>query len=152
MVAKYLAALKNQQNLTWQEISDISNVPVPTLRNIFSGDTSNPGISTVAAIVSAMGGSLDKMMGLLNNGHDKTDFEVMTEKYEDRIEKTKASYEARILQFNAQYERQIEQMNGSFDRRISELNQSFERRVAENAAREQERAPSNCPAGSGAAR
>jgi len=140
MVAKYLSDLKKQQNLSWQEISDSSNVPVPTLRNIFSGDTSNPGITTVAAIVNAMGGSLDEMMGLENDGQAKSSFEVMTEKYEARIEKTKASYESRILQFNAQYERQIEQMNGSFDRRISELNQGFERRVAENAAREQERA------------
>ncbi len=140
MVAKYLTALKNQRNLSWQEISDLSNVPVPTLRNIFSGDTSNPGITTVAAIVIAMGGSLDEMMGLPNEGHEKSSFEVMTEKYEARIEKTKASYESRILQFNAQYERQIEQLNGNFDRRVSELNQSFERRVAENAARERERA------------
>lgn len=140
MVAKYLTALKNQRNLSWQEISDLSNVPVPTLRNIFSGETSNPGISTVSAIVIAMGGSLDEMIGLPNSGREKSSFEVMVEKYEARIEKTKASYESRILQFNAQYERQIEQLNGSFDRRVSEINESFDRRVAENAAREQDRA------------
>lgn len=161
MVTEYLNALNSQRNLTLQEISDLSNVPFQTVRNIFSGETTNPGINTLVAIVKAMGGSMDELVGLEHPAmeqHDHTvnswhEYDLMVEKYEDRIEKTKKSYEQRIIQLNESHDRQVTQLNEGHDRqveqletshnrqidlltesnerRIRELNESFERRIKE---------------------
>lgn len=159
MVKAYLNDLKKQKNLSWQEISDLSNIPQQTIRNVFSGETPNPGINTIIPIVVAMDGSPDEMAGIARPAApQKSSFEVMSENYEarlssdkqsheERVSSTKASYENRILQLNSSHERQIEQLtesnerrirelNESFERRIKELNDGFERRMAEGAIRE----------------
>lgn len=141
MVAKYLNSLKTQKNLSWQEISDLSNIPMQTVRNVFSGETTNPGINTVIALVLAMGGSMDEMAGIAIPGQ-KSSFEVMCEKYEarltsdkqstdERIASTKKSYEDRILQLNSSHDRQIDQLNESHNQQILQLTESNERRIKE---------------------
>ena len=44
-----------RQNITYQELSNKSNVPLNTLKNIFRGKTVNPRIDTMNAIESALG-------------------------------------------------------------------------------------------------
>ena len=64
MIIDKLTELKNRRNLTNQQISDLSGVPLSTVTRIFNGQTDNPNIQTVADIVSAMGGSVDEILGL----------------------------------------------------------------------------------------
>lgn len=140
MVTEYLNTLKTQKNLSWQEISDMSKVPVQTVRNIFSGDTPNPGITTICSIVSAMGGSMDALAGIEPPAAEQAQIEVtnlrhefntMVEKYEARIENTKKSYEQRIVQMCEGHTLQIEQLNAAHTRAISILTESTEKRVKE---------------------
>lgn len=56
-----LRAMKEKSNLTYQEIALRSQVPESTVTRIFSGKTLNPTITTVEAIVSAMGGDLSDL-------------------------------------------------------------------------------------------
>lgn len=64
MIFDKLTELKNSRGLTNQQISDLSGVPLSTVTRIFNGQTDNPNIQTVADIVSAMGGSVDEVLGL----------------------------------------------------------------------------------------
>ena len=49
-----LKALKDKSGLTAQQIADKSNVPLPTVNRILSGQTQDPGYETLTAIIDAM--------------------------------------------------------------------------------------------------
>lgn len=49
-----LKALKDKSGLTAQQIADKSNVPLPTVNRILSGQTQDPGYETLTAIINAM--------------------------------------------------------------------------------------------------
>lgn len=56
-----LRAMKEKSDMTYQEIAIRSKVPESTVTRIFSGKTLNPTITTVSAIVTAMGGDLSDL-------------------------------------------------------------------------------------------
>ena len=59
-----LRAMKEEKELTNAEISQLSNVPLPTVTRIFNGSTPNPTFETFAQIAIALGASLDEIAGL----------------------------------------------------------------------------------------
>lgn len=61
MIKEYLKYLKVNGGLSWHDISKASGLPEITIRKIFSGETADPRFETVVRLVSAMGGSLDKI-------------------------------------------------------------------------------------------
>ena len=61
MIKEYLKYLKTNGNFSWHDISEASGLPEATIRKIFSGETADPRFETVVRLVSAMGGSLDKI-------------------------------------------------------------------------------------------
>ena len=63
-IVETLKNMKSEQNLTLQQISSASGVPISTVNRILSGQTENPSFRDVAAIVAAMDGSLDAITGL----------------------------------------------------------------------------------------
>ena len=63
MVRDYLVSLKNKGNFSWTDLSEMSGLPDTTIRKIFSGETADPRFETVVRLVSAMGGSLDDILG-----------------------------------------------------------------------------------------
>lgn len=50
--------------MTYQEISDVSGVPLSTVQNFFSKFSKSPSIYTVAPICKALGISLDEAFGI----------------------------------------------------------------------------------------
>lgn len=64
MIFTYLTALKSEKNLSNRDIANLSGVPENTIQRIFSGNSPEPRVTTIAQIVKVMGGSLDEMMGL----------------------------------------------------------------------------------------
>lgn len=54
-----LKALKKEQNLSVKQLSEMTNLPERSIARIFSGDTSNPYMTTLIPIVNALGVSLD---------------------------------------------------------------------------------------------
>lgn len=64
MISEKLKALKTEKNLTTQQLSELSGLPVSSISRILSGQTDSPGFLTVADLVRAMGGSLDEIAGL----------------------------------------------------------------------------------------
>lgn len=64
MFCDYLKARKTQLKLTAQELADLSGVSLATVNNILCGRTPAPGIDTAAALIHAIGGSLDEACDL----------------------------------------------------------------------------------------
>ena len=69
-IVETLKNMKSEQNLTLQQISSASGVPLSTVNRILSGQTENPSFRDVAAIVAAMDGSLDAITGLQKLGSE----------------------------------------------------------------------------------
>ena len=62
MVKDYLNTLKSAGNYTWADIANISGIPEPTVRKVFSGETADPRFETIAKLVIAMGGDMNDAM------------------------------------------------------------------------------------------
>lgn len=58
MGIEYIKEVKKQKNLTNEELSKLSGVPIGTLNKILSGHTPDPQFETVKAICRALGISL----------------------------------------------------------------------------------------------
>ena len=71
-IASKLNTLKDKSGLTLEQIAEISNVPIGSVKRLFSGHTENPSFQTVADIVTAMGGSLDEFFEF-SQGQEHTD-------------------------------------------------------------------------------
>ena len=95
MIKEYLKSLKSKGNFSWNDLSTLSGLPEVTIRKIFSGETADPRFETVAKLVRAMGGSLDKVNEIegIEKGEDVPPTAVLTVKevYEERIKDIKAS-------------------------------------------------------------
>ena len=59
-----LKMIKEEKGLTNAEISTLSNIPLPTITRVFSGQTPNPTFETISQIAFALGVSLDEITGL----------------------------------------------------------------------------------------
>ena len=98
MIKEYLKYLKVNGNYSWHDISAASGLPEVTIRKIFSGETADPRFETVVRLVSAMGGSLDKVSAIekVDNIEVSEDAQIkalnaVKEVYEERIKDIKNS-------------------------------------------------------------
>lgn len=130
MITNYLKTLKNQGNFTIEDISKLSGIPEPTVKNIFSGKTETPGIETIAPIVYAMGGSLDAIYN-----HNKTESAdtnsmiLLKEMYEKHLSDVKDHYEHRLAEMKEHYIELKEStvaMKERHEERIAEINEHIE--------------------------
>lgn len=103
MIKEYLKYLKTNGNFSWHDISAASGLPEATIRKIFSGETADPRFETVVRLVSAMGGSLDKINAIekVEKGGISEDSQIkalkaLKEVYEERIKDIKLSSEEHI--------------------------------------------------------
>lgn len=84
MICARLKELKEQKKLTNQELSNLSGVPIATINRLMSGATENPTIDTVLALASALGTTVDSLLGLSPpSGHG--DESPLIALYEKRI-------------------------------------------------------------------
>lgn len=61
---EYLKVLKEERELTYAQIAELSDIPQATITRIYSGATPNPSFEVLAKIVIALGGSLDIIAGI----------------------------------------------------------------------------------------
>ena len=57
-----LKELKKSKGMTLTQIADVTKIPESTIKRIFSGETSDPYVTTIHRIVIALGGSLDHIL------------------------------------------------------------------------------------------
>lgn len=86
MLHKKLQELKDKSGMSYQDISDESGVPLPTVKRIISGQTSDPGYSSVIAIVKALNGSIDDIQEVMQeNSRSVATTQKMCSVYEKNI-------------------------------------------------------------------
>ena len=61
MLIKKMQNLKDETKMSYQDIADKRGTPVSTVKRIFSGQTPDPGYTSILAIMEAMGGSVNDM-------------------------------------------------------------------------------------------
>jgi DNA-binding Xre family transcriptional regulator len=128
-VRDYLVALKNAGDFTFEDIANISGIPLPTIRNIYSGKTPDARFGTIAKIVIALGGDLNELIGYEKKKEIEINSTVsLKETYEMRIADLVKSYEERIEDIKELCEMRIADVQKCCDMRISDLKQIYENR------------------------
>ena len=61
-----LKELKKSKGMTSAQIAEVTKIPESTIKRIFSGDTTDPYVTTIHRIVIALGGSLDHILADTN--------------------------------------------------------------------------------------
>lgn len=125
MLTQYLNTLKDQGNLTFDDIEKKSGIPKDTIKNIFTGKTKAPGTDTLVPIIYAMGGSLDAAFGHAPK-ESTTSATMIKELYDNYLKDVKEHYEHRLSELKEHYvelkERNAE-MKERHEERISEINE-----------------------------
>ena len=85
MNVEYLNELKARGNWTISKLSEVSNVPVSTLSRLFRGQSVN--LDSVAAVMRAMDGSLDRLMDLAPAPEPELLPDAMRELYETALQR-----------------------------------------------------------------
>ena len=122
-VRQYILALKESAKISSKDISDISGVPLETVRNILTGKTSkNAGYATIAKIITALGGDLNESIGY----EKKKEIEInsivsIKESYEKRIEEIKEFNEIRVSDVHNCCEKRIADMKQTCDKLLELL-------------------------------
>lgn len=129
---EYILALKDAGNFTFEDIANVSGIPLPTVRNICSGKTPDARFGTVAKIVISLGGDLNELIGYEKKKEIEVNSTVsLKETYEMRIADIIKSYEDRIEDVKALCELRIADVQKCCETRIADLKQSFEERMKE---------------------
>ena len=128
----YILALKEAGNFTFEDIANISGIPLPTIRNICSGKTPDARFGTIAKVVISLGGDLNELVGYEKKKEIAINSTVsLKETYEMRIADLIKSYETRIEDVKALCEMRIADVQKCCETRIADMKQNFEERIKE---------------------
>lgn len=129
---EYIVALKEAGNFTLEDIANLSGIPLPTIRNIYTGKTPDARFGTIAKIVISLGGDLNELVGYEKKKEIEINSTVsLKETYEMRIADMTNAYEQRIEDIKALCEVRIADMQKCCELRIADMKQNFEERLAE---------------------
>lgn len=129
---EYIVALKEAGNFTLEDIANLSGIPLPTIRNIYTGKTPDARFGTIAKIVISLGGDLNELVGYEKKKEIEINSTVsLKETYEMRIADMTNAYEQRIEDIKALCEVRIADMQKCCELRIADMKQNFDERLAE---------------------
>jgi transcriptional regulator with XRE-family HTH domain len=131
-IKEYMTALKNAGNFTLEDIANLSGIPLPTIRNIYTGKTPDPRFGTAAKMIIAMGGDLNEIIGYEKKKEIEVNSTVsLKETYEMRIADLIKSYEERIADVKALCEQRVEDAQKCCELRLADMKRNYEERLAE---------------------
>lgn len=107
-VAESLTEMKNDAGLSNRKLAALSGVPEGTVNKILSGNTANPSLDSVEAMVRAMGRSMDEIFG-----EPETPEQIQTAVI-DHYAMLIDSYKEQITH----YKDRIAELNGSFKAQV----------------------------------
>ena len=123
-VREYLTALKDAGNFAYEDIANLSGIPLQTVRNIYTGKTPDPRFATVAKIIISLGGDLNEIIGY----EKKKEIEV------NSTVSLKETYEMRIADLIKSYEERIEDVKAFCELRGADAKNACETRLADMKA------------------
>lgn len=128
---EYILALKEAGNFTFEDIANISGIPLSTIRNICSGKTPDARFGTIAKIVISLGGDLNELIGYEKKKEIEVNSTVsLKETYEMRIADIINSYETRITDIKNLCETRIADVKSCCETRIADMKNNYEERIA----------------------
>ena len=128
----YITALKEAGNFTFEDIANLSGIPLSTVRNIYSGKTPDARFGTVAKIVISLGGDLNELIGYEKKKEIEVNSTVsMKETYEMRIADLMNAYEQRINDIKELCEIRIADVQKCCEARIADMKKNFDERIDE---------------------
>ena len=131
-VREYILALKNTGNFSYEDIANLSGIPLQTVRNIYTGKTPDPRFATVAKIIISLGGDLNEIIGYEKKKEIEVNSTVsLKETYEMRIADLVKSYETRIDDIKALCEQRVEDVRKCYEMRIADIKQGIKEMYAE---------------------
>lgn len=129
---EYILALKDAGNFTFEDMANVSGIPLPTIRNICSGKTPDARFGTIAKLVISMGGDLNELIGYERKKEIEVNSTVsLKETYEMRIADIISSYEARITDIKALCETRIADVLKCCETRLADMKKNYEERLAD---------------------
>ena len=131
-VREYIVALKNTGNFSYEDIANLSGIPLQTVRNIYTGKTPDPRFATVAKIIISLGGDLNEIIGYEKKKEIEVNSTVsLKETYEMRIADLVKSYEDRIKDIKAICDQRVEDVRKCYEMRIADIKQGIKEMYAE---------------------
>lgn len=128
---EYILALKEAGNFTFEDMANVSGIPLSTVRNICSGKTPDARFGTIAKLVISMGGDLNELIGYEKKKEIEVNSTVsLKETYEMRISDIINSYETRIEDIKSLCETRIADVRSCCETRIADMKQNYEERIA----------------------
>lgn len=128
---EYTLALKEAGNFTFEDMANVSGIPLSTVRNICSGKTPDARFGTVAKLVISMGGDLNELIGYEKKKEIEVNSTVsLKETYEMRIADIINSYETRIEDIKSICETRIADVKSYCESRIADTKHNYEERIA----------------------
>lgn len=132
-VREYILALKNTGNFTYEDIANLSGIPLQTVRNIYTGKTPDPRFATVAKIIISLGGDLNEIIGYEKKKEIEVNSTVsLKETYEMRIADLIKSYEERIEDVKVFCEQRVTDVQKCCELRLADMRKVYEERLAEH--------------------
>ena len=129
---QYILALKETGNFSFEDIANLSGIPLPTVKNICTGKTPDARFSTIAKIIISLGGDLNELVGYEKKKEIEVNSTVsLKETYEMRIADLIKSYETRIEDLKSLCELRILDIQKCCEIRIADMKQNFEERLTE---------------------
>ena len=127
---EYINALKEAGKFTFEDIANLSGIPIGTIRNICTGKTPDARFGTIAKIVISLGGDLNELVGYEKKKEIEVNSTVsMKETYEMRIADLIKSYETRIEDIKILCNERIEDVKKCCDIRIEDMKRNYEERI-----------------------
>ena len=131
-VREYLIGLKDTGNFSYEDIANLSGIPVQTVRNIYTGKTPDPRFATVAKIIISLGGDLNEIIGYEKKKEIEVNSTVsLKETFEMRIADLIKSYEERIDDVKAFCEQRVADVQKCCELRLADMKRNYEERLAE---------------------
>ena len=108
-IAESLNDMKKDAGLSNRKLAELSGVPEGTVNKILSGNTTNPSLESVEAMVRAMGRSMDELLGESETPEQIQTavidhYALLIDSYKDQI----AHYKEQIAVMDATYKEQIQ--------------------------------------------
>lgn len=129
---EYILSLKEAGNFTFEDMANVSGIPLSTVRNICSGKTPDARFGTIAKLVISLGGDLNEVVGYEKKKEIEVNSTVsLKETYEMRIADITSLFEARIKEVEAICEKRISDVLKCCDTRIADIKQNYEERLAD---------------------
>ena len=131
-IREYILALKEAGNFSFEDMANISGIPLPTVKNICSGKTPDARFGTLAKLIISLGGDLNELVGYEKKKEIEVNSTVsLKETYEMRRADLVNAYETRISDLKAYSDHRIADIQKCCELRLADMRQSYEERLNE---------------------